>query len=470
LIRITGVNGTIGKNVFVAVSDGTAEGDVGMSADWGRAWWGGHSPGVLQDTPQLALRVLAGLRLFTPLAQAITLLVVTTRFDVSLQMEPVVVLIGLELLLAGATWVRLWLLPRASALELFLHVELDVALLTAMLYLTGGVTNPFAPLFLLPMALAAAALPPRLVWLVTLSTIAAYAFLRSHHLALQHPEGHTEVYELHESGMVVNYLLTAVLLTFISLKAVTALRSHERMLTAARDAQMRNESVVAIGALAAGHAHELGSPLSTVAVLVSELQRERAHDQALLRDLKIMAEQIERCKDIVSNLVASAGRRRADSVGVATVREFVDSIVERARSLHPGATIELRIDRTAPSPRIVVEDTLRQAITNLIDNAVQASPQTVVVIAAWSPSELSLSVLDNGPGFPPELLRHLGKHVHASAKGPGRGMGLLLTAATLERLGGALELSNQPESGARADVRIALRSLVLPEEPTKPTP
>lgn len=441
---------------------------VGMGASLGQAWWGRFSLGALQATPQLAVRVLTSLRVLTPLAQAATVVVATTGFEISVQTDPVVKLIALELLLAAATWVRFRLLPPAGVLELFLHLEMDVALFTTMLYLTGGATNPFAPLLLLPVALAASALPPRLVWMTTLSTIAAYAFLRDHHLALQHPHGHTEVYELHEIGMVVNYVLTALLLTYICLKAVAALRSHERMLTAARDAQVRNESVVAIGALAAGHAHELGSPLSTMAVVVSELQRERACDAALSSDLAIVAQQIDRCKDIVSKLVESAGRRRAESVGVATVIEFVDSIIERGRALHPGATIEARIDRTASSPRIVVEDTLRQAITNLVDNAVQASPQSVVVIARWSASELTLSVRDSGPGLPVELLCGLGKKLHASEKGPGHGMGLMLTAATLERLGGVLELSNQPGGGARADARIKLRALVDPDKPSTP--
>jgi two-component system sensor histidine kinase RegB len=416
----------------------------------------------LHETPQLALRVLASLRVFTPIAQALTLFVATNHLEVSVQTQPIVALIVFELMLAAATWVRLRLLPHVGVLELFLQVQLDVVLFTVMLYLTGGVTNPFAPLFLLPMALAAASLPTRLVWLTTASTIAAYAFLRRHHLELQHPEGHTEVYAIHEAGMVVNYLLTAVLLTYICLKAVAALRGHERVLADARDAQMRNESVVAIGALAAGHAHELGSPLSTMAVVVSELQRERAHDAALVRDLKLVAEQIDRCKDIVSRLVETAGRRRAESVGAAMAGEFVDSIVERARSLHPGATIEVRIDRSASEPRIVVEDTLRQAITNLVDNAVEASPQSVVVTAAWSPSELTISVHDGGPGYPADLLRSLGKKIHDSKKGPGHGMGLMLTAATLERLGGALELSNPPGGGARADARIPLLPLALP--------
>lgn len=425
-------------------------------------WWSRLSLNALQETPHLALHVLAGLRTFTPLAQGATLYVASTHFEVSVPAEPVLMLIALELVLAAVTWLRLWLIQRVTVLELFLQIELEVALFTAMLYLTGGVTNPFSPLFLLPMALAAAALPPRLVWAVTASTIAAYAFIRNHHLSLQHPEGHTEVYELHETGMVVNYVLTGVLLTYICLRAVSALRNHERMLAQARDTQLRNESVVAIGALAAGHAHELGSPLSTMAVVVGELQRERAHDPVLLRELDIVATQIDRCKDIVSRLVETAGRRRAESVGVTTVSAFVDSIVERARSLHSGATIELRMDRAAASPRIVVEDTLRQAITNLVDNAVQASPQSVVVVAAWSASELTISVRDCGPGFPPEMLRTLGKRIHASQKGPGHGMGLMLTAATLERLGGALELSNAPDGGARADVRIALRALALP--------
>ena len=235
------------------------------------------------------LRLLAFLRVFAPLAQLLTLFVVTAQYEVQVPIGAVLWVLAIEGVVAVATWIRLRRSPRVTSLELFLQAHVDIALFATILYLTGGASNPFAPLFVLPMAVTASALPPRGVWATTVSTMLAYVFLRYNHVPLYHPSGETQVYELHENGMVVNYLFTAALLAFFVNRMHSTLRQHEHLLARARDAQMRNESVVAIGALAAGYAHELSTPLSTVAVVVAELQRERSTDLRLAQDLSVVS-------------------------------------------------------------------------------------------------------------------------------------------------------------------------------------
>lgn len=419
-----------------------------------------------QDTALFALRLLAFLRTCAPLTQAMTLLVVT-RFEVQVPVVPVVTLIAAELCIAALTGLRVSKAPRISSRELFWQAMLDVLLFALMLYFTGGATNPFAPLFVLPTAITAVALPARQVWIIAFTTMAAYVLLRYVHVPLLHPAGHTQVYDLHEDGMVINYLFTAVLLTYFCLRMIATLREREHMLAAARDTQMRNESVAAIGALAAGHAHQLSSPLATMAVVVTELQRQYGADARLRHDLALLDQQVDACKRIVSNLAHAAGRPRAEAAHGAPLCEFLDSIVDRARALNPGATIITTFGPATPAPTIVAEDTLRLAITNLIDNAARASPQHVEVHIDWSGGELLVSVRDRGPGFPAELLQRLGRQLDTS-KGPeqGMGLGLLLSAVTLQRLGGRLELSNSPQGGARADLRLPLDTIVI--ETTSP--
>ncbi len=408
------------------------------------------------------LRLLAFLRLFAPTAQALTLLVVTQQYGVHAPPAPVYILLVIEALLAAATWIRVSRTPHVSAGELFAQVHLDILLLTAMLYFTGGASNPFAPLYLLPMSIVASALRARWVWITALSTMVAYAFLRLHHVPLYHPNGETEVYQLHEDGMVVNYLFTAALLAFFVNRMRVTFLHHQRLLADARDAQMRSESVVAIGSLAAGYAHELGSPLATVAVVVSELKCQHRDNARLVLDLQLIEDQIRSCKQVISSMVDAGGRRRAESVVGAKLDHFVQSIVEAARALHPDATIMLTLDRLKPPPRIVAEETLRQAITNLVTNAAQASPLHVEVRADWSGAELMIEVRDRGPGFAADMLSRLGKQV-GTTKGPagGMGLGLMLSAATLERLGGRLELSNDPEGGARAAIHVPLSTILI---------
>lgn len=433
--------------------------------------WFDRSPAGRELTPSphgtfQGLRLLAFLRVFAPIAQALTLLVVTQKHGVKVPIAPVLVLLAFEVLVALATWIRVRRAPQVSALELFLQAHLDILMFAAVLYLTGGATNPFAPLFVLPMTIAASALAPRWVWITALSTMLAYVFLRFHHVALFHPQGETHVYELQLNGMVVNYLFTAALLAFFVNRMHSTLNQHERLLANARDAQMRNESVVAIGALAAGYAHELSSPLSTMAVVVAELKREHGANPELLRDLQTLDDQLGASKRIVSNLASAAGQRRAESAQGARLDQFIGSIIERARALHPGASLTATLDTASPPPQIVAEETLRQAITNLIDNAVHASPFQVEINADWSGPELLIAVKDRGPGFPAQVLQRLGTQVGTTRSSEGGlGLGLLLSMSTLERLGGTLHLSNRLGGGACAEIRVPLRVITI--EPSR---
>jgi two-component system, sensor histidine kinase RegB len=415
-----------------------------------------------ENTARQGLRLLGLLRLLAPVTQALTMLVAVQVLQVHLPERALWLLLGLQVLLAAATWARLAWGPRVGATELVIQVHVDILVFATVLYHTGGATNPFAPLFVLPMAITASAQRPRWVWVAALSTMVAYVFLRDHHVPLHHPLGQTQVYELHENGMVVNYLFTAALLAYFVNRMQAALLKRERQLAAARDAQMRAESVVAIGALAAGHAHEISTPLTTMSVVVSELRRVRQSDTALQQDLSLLDEQIRGLKRLVSELTQAAGRRRAEAASGARLDDFVQGIVNRARRLHPGTNIQAELSGPLPAPLVVAEETLRQAVTNLIDNAVQASPHEVLVRADWSGQRLSLSVIDSGAGFNAETLSQLAQTAeHGRPADPGRG--LVLTLYTLDRLGGALLLRNRPEGGAHAEIQLPLEAIVLAE-------
>ena len=180
----------------------------------------------------------------------------------------------------------------------------------------------------------------------------------------------------------------------------------------------------------------------------------------------MLDDQLGTSKQIVSNLASAGGQRRAESAGGARLDQFIGSIIERARALHPGASLTATLDQVTCPPQVVAEETLRQAITNLIDNAVHASPCQVDISADWSGPDLHIAVLDRGPGFPAEVLERLGKQV-GTTRGPegGLGLGLLLSVSTLERLGGSLHLTNRLGGGACAEIRLPLR--VIKIEPSR---
>lgn len=422
----------------------------------------GAQPPAWQDARQ-GLRLLALYRVLTPLFQAGTMIVVADQFQVSVSSGPVAFLLVLEMLVAVATYWRLRLDARVSAVELQLQAIADIALFTAMLYFTGGPTNPFAPLYVLPVMIVAMALPPARLWFTAILTMACYIGLRDFHVELSHPQGHGEVYKLHENGMIVNYMLTSAMLVYFSTRLFASLRQHARQAGDAQEAQMRSESVAAIGALAAGSAHELGSPLSTVAIIAAELRHRYPQDEALQGDVSLIEQQVASCNRILARMANAGDERRAQSATGTRLDEFIESTVRRVQAVNSGATVLTQLDGTRPAPWIAVEESLRQTITNVIHNAVRASPQHVQVSASWTPTGLEVTVTDRGPGFTPEALKTLGKGIarRRPSVGGGMGVGLLLGAETLHRLGGSLNLTNNASGGARVQMQVPLDALLI---------
>ena len=406
------------------------------------------------------LRQLPAMRVAAPLAQGATLLVATAGHGIPVPVAAAAALLAFDAAVAAATWRRVRRAPRIGVPEIVAQSLLDVLTLAAMLYLTGGANNPFAMLLLLPVAIAASAAPAHGAALTAAASTAAVLVLVERHLPLAHPAGDAALQALLRAGWVASFALTAALLAVVVSGTHAAMRRREQLLATAREAQMRNEYTSSIGELAARCAHELSSPLSTMAVVVGELLREQRGNAPLLRDLRLLHGQIQASKQIVSNLANAAGHRRAESAGGAKLDQFLHAIVDRARALHPGATIAESLDDATPPPCILAEETLRQAVTSLIDHAVQCSPHQVQVSADWSGTDLRVVVRDRGPGFAPELLDRLEQPLDAVHAGEA-GSGVLLSAVTLQRMGGRLALVNEPIRGARAELTLPLRTISI---------
>lgn len=423
----------------------------------------GDAPFQVAMTPSAqSLRLLAVLRTAVVPFQAALLWYATDVLGLQFASTSVGVVILLQALAAMLTWVRLMNqgIP-VSSREVFIQAHVDIVLMSAALYHSGGTFNPFAPILLLPMV-AAASLPQRAMLITAASTVVAYVALRHYHVPMSHALGPAEVFRIHASGDQLSYFATTATLAYLVNRSLRAMRRHERMLAEAQERQMRSDSVVAIGAFAAGCAHELSSPLATMSVVVKELRRETPDAKRLSEDLAILDSQIRISKEIVTQFTGAAGRRRAESASAVALDKFLAGILERARLLHPGAAIQYHFGSDKAAPRIVAEETLRQAITNLIDNAVHACPTDVRVEADWSGADLVITVSDRGPGFSADALQKLGNEIYTTkAPGVGTGLGLMLSNVTISRLGGSLTLTNNPTGGAVAQVRLPLSHIII---------
>ncbi len=407
--------------------------------------------------PFALARTLAWLRLCAIAGQSIAVLVCALWMRVDIPLLPLLLGIGM-LAVFGA--VAAWRLTQPWPVhegETVVHVAADTLVLGYLLYFTGGASNPFVTLLLVPIALSAAALSIRGVLSVATLVGLAYLLLVRFYVPLPTMQsGHFSDFHLHVAGMAVNFVITALLLGFFISSLARTVREQQMVTQRARERALRDEGILAIATQAAGAAHELNTPLSTMLTLLPELRREHVRDAMLAEDLGLLQGQVERCRTILREMVAFGQAQLSQEPERLTLNAFVQSCLERFQLLRPEAEVELTLAGTAGDTVLRTPPGLRHALLNLLNNAADASAQNgehaVALEARVDDDWLELSVRDRGPGFATTgELATLGR----SQKLTGLGIGLALAEATAERLDGELAAGNT-ERGAEMRLRLPL--------------
>jgi len=215
-----------------------------------------------------------------------------------------------------------------------------------------------------------------------------------------------------------------------------------------------------MGLLATGAAHELGTPLSSLSVILGDWQHmpRIAGDKDLAQDVADMQAEVARCKTIVSGILASAGEARGIASEFTTVRHFLDDLVADWRDSRLTGTLEYA-DRFGPDLAIVSDTALRQVLSNVIDNATEVSPEWIGITLLRDRDEMVIEVADRGPGFAPEMLAGFGQPYRSSKGKPGGGLGLFLLVNVLRKLGGTAEAENRVPRGALVRIRLPLDAI-----------
>ncbi|HEX8988557.1 MAG TPA: ATP-binding protein [Rhodocyclaceae bacterium] len=336
---------------------------------------------------------------------------------------------------------------------LAMQVAVDLVVLGVLLFLSGGGANPLVSLLLLPVATAALVLPARWTAVAAVAAVALYSFLFYWFVPLQVGDAQRAT-SLHLAGMWLTFAVSAVLIAWLIVRMTASIRSRDAALAAAREQALRDERVIALGALAAGAAHELGTPLATIAVLAEELEAEPAMPEAARADLALLRRQVAACKGIVTGLAERAGAARLEGARALAADRWAREAVARWQSTRPRAACALTIDGTLPAPQLAVDETLEQALANLLNNAANASADAVELRLDWNGERFSAEVADRGPGFPEEVLAQAGRAPLASTTG-GAGIGLLLACAAVSRFGGRLTLANRGGAVARIELPLS---------------
>jgi two-component system sensor histidine kinase RegB len=416
------------------------------------------------ETLQIGLEWLVRLRWWAGAAEVAAVLLASVAIGVSLPVAPLLALAATTLLsnLALSGWMRRGQRPATSgALGGFL--VLDLCLLTGMLALSGGPSNPFSVLSLVYVALAAVLLSPRWAWGTAFLAVASFSLLfllpasdsgHYHH----HGMGERSQFSAHLWGMLAAFAIAAALLAYFVTRVAQALRAREAELAVVRERAARSERLASVMVLAADAAHELGTPLGTIALAAKELERKatrRPGGGPLVEDARLIRSEVGRCRSILDELSVRAGEPAGEAPAPVAM-EALAKDVQAALARDLGMRLCVRIDPDV-SGVVVPRRAFVQVLANLVRNAFDASPGGALVelVARRRGSRIWVEVRDRGRGMTAqELARATEPFFTTKEPGKNLGLGLFLVDRFAQQIGGRLVLESRPGAGTTAVLEI----------------
>lgn len=411
---------------------------------------------IAKTLPQhAALKVIVLMRFATLACLGSMLLLSSSWLRIALPLLPLASLMLALLLFNLWSWGRMQRSQVARDTEVFAQLLVDVVGLSAMLYLSGGATNPFVSFYLPTLAIAAAVLPWRHALALSALAVMAYSMLTAFYLPLQLGDPERAI-SYHLAGMWANFSVSAALITWYVASLSRTVRQRDAQLAAARMQQVDNERLLALAVQAANVAHALGTPLSTIAIIAEELRHETNHLGAtgpmppfVEEELKIIEDQVRLCKAALESMGQPATQHHAGTRLASWFADFLD----QWRLRYPATVITRQIADIQTMPG--ESEALAQILTTLFDNAAQATSVAGAQIHASLELENGQTVFrvrDSGTGIAPALLLQLGYQQVKSSTG--RGIGLLLAFATARQINAEIVLESAPGKGTCATVRL----------------
>ena len=336
----------------------------------------------------------------------------------------------------------------ATSIEYLAQILADILFLSLLLYFSGGATNPFVSLLLLPVAIGAVTLSRSMLLVVTLAALVAYSALITR---LSPHQMHMMDMQQHFIGMWLNFVLSAMVVVLIVASLATAMRRQEKFVSQLREEQLRQEQLVALGTAAAQFAHQLATPLATVNLLAEELQDHTPHNQQGY--LAQLQQQIVLCSKRLDDFRGLAEDVKHNVKREITLSQLNAQLQQEVQLNFADVEVDYLL---APSDKLAIscDTSLLPALLNLIQNAVQASKRNlqrkISVHSELLNARLVLKIRDFGPGLSQDIMLALGSTLVKSENG--LGMGVMLSHATLERLGAQLKLYNHQQGGAVAEI------------------
>jgi len=411
------------------------------------------------DARRLRLDTLVRLRWLAIAGQGFAVLAVHFGLGFQLPLPATLLVIGLS---AGVNVLLRLRFPVSHRMEdqsAAILLAFDILQLGALLYLTGGLQNPFAYLFLAPVMISATALPPyRTVALGMLAMGIATALAFRHEPLPWTPRDGMTLPALYVAGVWLSIVLGLTFIGVYAWRVSEEARQLSDALAATELVLAREQHLTQLDGLAAAAAHELGTPLATIALVAKELDRAIPDGDPHKDDIRLLNEQSARCRAILGT-IASLGTDPAGPLGEMSLRQLIDEVTSPHRAF--GITLTVVIEGDGPEPTCRRNPGLLYGLANLVENAVDFAQAAVVLVARHDERNVAISIRDDGPGFAPEVLSRLGEPYvtrrggdRPARDGGGLGLGLFIAKTLLERSGATFQANNSalPESGANVTI------------------
>ena len=360
-------------------------------------------------------------------------------------------LMGLVVVVLGDLALSRWVRSRGHLTSDWLSalLALDIGVLTYVLALTGGASNPFSSAYLIPLAVAALLLPPRWASWIVAVTVLAYSGL---YWLDDTNTGHDhDAMNLHLLGMWVAFVLVGPMMAYAITRLRQAAADAEERLAESQLRQTRAEKLAALATLSAGAAHELSTPLSTIAVISRELER-RSTDPELTEDARMVREEIDRCSEILSQLAVDAGTGTGEAAQPTSIVDLLNEVAAN----EPDAQIQIP-PALQTRPVTLPRRQCVRAMRGLVKNARQASAggQTINIRANEEFGRLTISIIDHGSGMAADVRERAGEPFFTTKiTGQGMGLGLFFARSVFEQLGGQLNVESTPGEGTTVKVQM----------------
>lgn len=399
--------------------------------------------------------VFFGLKYQMPIGQCLAVVAVAIAFNISL----------------FVSYPSIYILSEQDAAA---HLAFDICQLTAMLSLTGGIENPFALLYLAPVVISASNLSLGATLVLAMLAFGSISWISFFHWPLPwDPQAPLLLPPLYVAGNWISLSLGIGFCLIYAWRTADEARRMQAALAATQFALSREQRLSDLGALAAAAAHELGTPLGTIAVVARELERDMEPNNKWIEDVRLLRGQAERCRDILSRLAQQ-------DTGEDNISKYLPfaALLDEISDPHRGFGIDVSINvRNSGTLTVVRTPEVMHGLGNLIENAVDFAQTRVDIAADWDDDLINLSITDDGSGFDAEILARLGEpyvtsragtdairpaNVNESAHAEGHaglGLGFFIAKTLLERIGGRMTFGNQPGAGAWIKLMIPRRSL-----------